>query len=164
MELMNNPFLTIENGRWVHLSLGDKMATIVFTLGKYIQLLLFPHPLTHDYYPRHVDLMTWGSWQVILSTILYLGIGILGVIGLLKKRLWSYGLLYYLITLSVVSNVAFPVGTNMSERFLFMPSVGFCLLLACIPLASYKGGTIFAKKQKLRYLQPMFKSLRIVQN
>ena len=149
MELMNNPFLTIENGRWVHLSLGDKMATIVFTLGKYIQLLIFPHPLTHDYYPRHVDLMTWGSWQVILSTVLYLGIGILGVIGLLKKRLWSYGLLYYLITLSVVSNVAFPVGTNMSERFLFMPSVGFCLLLACIPLASYKGGTIFAKKQKL---------------
>ncbi len=129
MELMNNPFLTIENNRWVHLSLGDKMATIIYTLGKYIQLLIFPHPLTHDYYPRHISLMTWGSWQVILSTLLYLGLGILGLIGLFKKRIWSYGILYYLITLSVVSNVAFPVGTNMSERFLFMPSVGFCLVI-----------------------------------
>ncbi len=149
MELMNNPFLTIENGRWVHLSLGDKMATIIYTLGKYIQLLIFPHPLTHDYYPRHIDLMTWGNWQVILSTLLYIGLGVLGLIGLFKKRLWSYGILYYLITLSVVSNVAFPVGTNMSERFLFMPSVGFCLLVAHIPLAPFKGGMASAQNHRL---------------
>jgi len=149
MELMNNPFLTIENGRWVHLSLGDKMATIVYTLGKYIQLLIFPHPLTHDYYPRHISLMSWGSWQVVLSSLLYVGLGVLGLIGLFKKRLWSYGILYYLITLSVVSNVAFPVGTNMSERFLFMPSVGFCLLLAYIPLTLFKGGIALVEKQKL---------------
>ena len=127
MELMNNPFLKIENGRWVELAFGEKMATIIFTLGKYVQLLIFPHPLTHDYYPRHVNLMTWGDWQVILSTLLYVGLGVIGVLGLLKKRLWSYGILYYLITLSVVSNIVFPIGTNMSERFLFMPSVGFCL-------------------------------------
>ena len=127
MELMNNPFLKIENGRWVALAFGEKMATIVYTLGKYVQLLIFPHPLTHDYYPRHVALMTWSDWQVILSTLLYIGMGVLGLIGLLKKRLWSYGILYYIITLSIVSNVVFPIGTNMSERFLFMPSVGFCL-------------------------------------
>lgn len=134
MELMNNPFLKIENGRWVELAFGEKMATIVYTLGKYVQLLIFPHPLTHDYYPRHIDIMTWGNWQVILSTLLYLGMGILGLIGLLKKRLWSYGILYYLITLSVVSNVVFPIGTNMSERFLFMPSVGFCLGIVALIL------------------------------
>ena len=149
MELMNNPFLTIENGRWVHLSFGDKMATIAYTLGRYIQLLIFPHPLTHDYYPRHIGLMTWGSWQVILSTLLYVGLGVLGLVGLLKKRLWSYGILYYLITLSVVSNIAFPVGTNMSERFLFMPSVGFCILLACIPLTLFKGRITLGQKQRL---------------
>ena len=30
MELMNNPFLKIENGRWVALAFGEKMATITF--------------------------------------------------------------------------------------------------------------------------------------
>lgn len=131
MELMNNPFLKIENGRWVTLGFGEKMATIIYTLGKYIQLLVFPHPLTHDYYPRHVDLMSWRDWQVILSSLTYVGLAVLGGIGLLKKRLWGYGIWYYLITLSIVSNIVFPIGTNMSERFLFMPSVGACLA-ACV--------------------------------
>lgn len=144
MELMNNPFLKIENGRWVELAFGEKMATIAYTLGKYVQLLIFPHPLTHDYYPRHIDLMTWGDWQVLLSILLYLGLGILGLAGLLKKKLWSYSILYYLITLSVVSNIVFPIGTNMSERFLFMPSVGFCfgvvILIVTILRLSPSGG------------------------
>jgi len=144
MELMNNPFLKIENSRWVELAFGEKMATIIFTLGKYIQLLLFPHPLTHDYYPRHVALMTWGDWQVIGSVLLYVGLGVIGLIGLLKKRLWSYGILYYLITLSVVSNIVFPIGTNMSERFLFMPSVGFCLGVVALFLS--RGGEVLDKK------------------
>lgn len=129
MELMNNPFLKIENGRWVSLGFSEKMATIVYTLGKYIQLLIFPHPLTHDYYPRHIDLMAWTDWQVWLSGATYLGLAVIGLIGLLKKRIWSFGILYFLITLSVVSNIVFPIGTNMSERFLFMPSVGFCLVV-----------------------------------
>ena len=130
MELMNYPFLKIENGQWVHLGFGEKMATIVYTLGRYLQLLLFPHPLTHDYYPRHIDLYTWGNWRVILSTLAYLGIAIAGIIGTLRKKIWGYAALYYLITLSIVSNLLFPIGTNMSERFLFMPSVGFCLIVA----------------------------------
>ncbi len=151
MELMNNPFLKIENGRWVELAFGEKMATIIFTLGKYVQLLIFPHPLTHDYYPRHVDLMTWGDWQVIGSALLYVGLGIIGLWGLLKKRLWSYGILYYLITLSVVSNIVFPIGTNMSERFLFMPSVGFCLgvVAVVLPPASSKVGDEIGKQLNL---------------
>ena len=52
--------------------------------------------------------------------------------GFRKKDLISYGILFFLITLSIVSNIVFPVGTNMSERFMFMPSVGFCLILAAL--------------------------------
>ena len=138
MELMNNPFLKIEGGRWIPLAFGEKMATIFYTLGKYIQLLLFPHPLTHDYYPRHINLMEWNDWPVILSLLTYLALGGLAFLGLLKKRIWSFSILFYLITLSIVSNIVFPIGTNMSERFLFMPSIGFALLLALIPLYPIK--------------------------
>ncbi|MEM9023510.1 MAG: tetratricopeptide repeat protein, partial [Bacteroidota bacterium] len=47
-ELMNDPFL----GQ----SEGDKFATIFYTMGLYIKLLVFPHPLTHDYYPYHIPI------------------------------------------------------------------------------------------------------------
>ncbi len=131
-ELMNNPFLKFEGGKWVFLGFGEKMAIVFFTLGRYVMLLFLPHPLTHDYYPRQVDLMTWGDWEVLLSLALYLGLIAYALRGLLKKDLLSFGILFYLLTLSIVSNIVFPVGTNMSERFLFMPSVGFCFIIALL--------------------------------
>lgn len=132
MELMNNPFLKIEGGQWVAFSAGEKLATIFYTLGKYIQLLLFPHPLTHDYYPRQVDIMSWSDWQSLGSLLLYLGIFAYAVKGLVKKDPVSFGIFFFLVTLSIVSNIAFAVGVPMSERFMFMPSVGFCFIIAVL--------------------------------
>ena len=43
MELMNNPFLKIEGAQWVAFTFGEKLATILYTLGKYLVLLVFPH-------------------------------------------------------------------------------------------------------------------------
>jgi len=61
---------------------------------------------------------------------LYVGLGVLAVLGFRQKRVWSWAIWYYAATLSIVSNVLFSVGTMMNERFLYMPSVGFCFLLA----------------------------------
>lgn len=136
MELMNNPFVKLEQGQWVSFTGGEKAATITYTLGKYAQLLLVPYPLTHDYYPRQVEIMQWGDWRVLVSLVLYLSLLFYGLWGLARKSIGSFAVLYYLGTLSLVSNIVFPVGTNMSERFLFMPSVGFALLLAWL-LSTY---------------------------
>lgn len=129
MELMNNPYLKFDGNSYVPFSFSEKAATIIYTLGKYIQLLIFPHPLTHDYYPRHVEIMSFGNWKVILSVLAYLGILVVAFKGLKSKKLASFCILYFLITLSIVSNVVFPIGTNMSERFMFMPSLGFVVLV-----------------------------------
>jgi protein O-mannosyl-transferase len=132
LELMNNPYLKLVDNQYVAFSFSEKFGTIIYTLGDYIRLLIFPYPLTHDYYPRHVSIMSFGDWQVILSLLIYIGFGALILRGLLKKEIWAFGLAFYLITLSIVSNLVFPVGTNMAERFLFMPSVGFCLVVAIL--------------------------------
>jgi protein O-mannosyl-transferase len=132
LELMNNPYLKLVDNQYVPFRFSEKFATIIYTLGDYIRLLIFPHPLTHDYYPRHVGIMSFGDWQVILSLLIYIGMAAAILRGLLKKEIWAFGLVFYLITLSIVSNLVFPVGTNMAERFLFMPSVGFCLVVAVL--------------------------------
>ena len=132
MELMNNPFLKIVNHQYVDFSVAEKMATIFYTLGDYVRLLLFPHPLTSDYYPHHVELMRFGDWQVILSLLIYVGLFYLAVKNLRKRPLISLGVFIYFASLSIVSNFLFPVGTFMAERFLFMPSVGFSLVAACV--------------------------------
>ena len=130
MELMNNPFLKLADGRWVHFSFGEKMATVFFTLGKYLQLLIFPHPLTHDYYPRQIPVMTFANPWALLSLLLYLGMLVYALWGLIRRKALSFGIWFYLLTLSIVSNIVFPIGTTMGERFIFMPSLGFCLFAA----------------------------------
>lgn len=129
MELMNNPFLKFVDGRYVPFSNGEKWATIIHTLSRYIQLLIFPHPLTHDYYPRHIEMMSLGHPRVLVDVLIYGVIFYVAIKGFAKRSLMSFGILYFLMTLSVVSNVVFPIGTNMSERFMFMPSLGFAIIL-----------------------------------
>lgn len=130
MELMNNPFVTWNGSQYVLMSFAEKSATITYTLGYYVKLLLFPHPLTHDYYPRHIEVMNWVDLKVILSLLIYIAGVVLAVIGWKKKSVYAYSILFFIIALSPVSNIFFPIGTNMSERFVYMPSVAFALTTA----------------------------------
>jgi len=129
-ELMNNPFLKIQGNQYVSFTGLEKLATNFYTLGKYIVLLIFPHPLSHDYYPRTIDIMQFSDWQVILSVLLYLGLAIGFFIFYKKDKFISFAILFFLATLSIVSNIVFPIGTNMSERFIFIPSLGYAIILA----------------------------------
>jgi len=132
MELMNNPFLKIEGTQWVAFTAGEKFATILYTLGKYLVLLVFPHPLTHDYYPRFIDLKTFADSGVLLSLAAYGALAWYVVAGLGQRDPVRFSILFFLLTISIVSNLVFPIGTNMGERFAFMPSVGFCLAAAVL--------------------------------
>lgn len=127
-ELMNNPFLKIENNSYVPFSTGERTATIMYTMGKYVQLLIFPYPLTHDYYPRHIEIQDWSKPLVILSLLAWLALLWVVIRGWKSRSWWAYGILFYICTMSITSNLVFPVGTNMSERFAFLPSYGFALL------------------------------------
>jgi protein O-mannosyl-transferase len=111
-------------------SASTRFATIVYTLGMYLKLLFFPHPLTIDYYPYHIQLMNWGNAAVWLSLLVYVALLAFALWNLRKRDVVSYGILFYLSTLSVVSNVPFSMGTFMSERFIFVPSLGFAIILA----------------------------------
>jgi tetratricopeptide (TPR) repeat protein len=121
-ELMNNPFLFAEN--------GERLPTILLSLGWYIKLLILPHPLTFDYYPYHVSLVDWGNPIVWVSLLIYSGI-LLGVVYYFKRNpILSFFLAFFLITLLPLSNLFINVGTFMNERFLFLPSAAFSFILA----------------------------------
>ena len=125
-ELMNNPFL--------HASVTEKYATIFLTLGMYIKLLFIPHPLTYDYYPYHIPIIGWDDPRALISLTAYILLIIIALYGLKKKTVIPYGIAFYLLTLSIVSNILFPIGVFMSERFLYMPSLGFSIIMAWLIL------------------------------
>lgn len=120
--IMNDPFLDATT--------GQKYATITYTFGWYLKLLFVPHPLTHDYYPYHVPLVSWGDWRALLSLVVVLGLLGFAFWKWKKARIPAFSILFFFLTLSIVSNLVFSVGTFMNERFIYMPSVGFALVLA----------------------------------
>jgi protein O-mannosyl-transferase len=121
-DLMNNPFYGM--------SFGDRLATIFYTLLLYLKLHIFPHPLTHDYYPFHIPKMSWTDWQALLSLVLHAGLVAVILRGWKNRTVWAYVGAFYLVTLSIVSNLVVSVGTFMNERFVYHASLGFCIAMA----------------------------------
>lgn len=119
-DIMNNPFYGMTG--------SEEFATIFLTLGWYLKLLFVPHPLTIDYYPYHVPKVSWSDWRAIAGLALNAGLGLWALWNLRKRNIPAFAILFYLLTLSIVSNLFVSVGTFMNERFLYMPSLGFCLL------------------------------------
>lgn len=134
MELMNNPFLKIEGDKWVPWTFSEKLATIFYTLWRYVQLLFVPHPLTHDYYPKQIPMMTFTSPGALLGLAWYGFLAWYTLSGFRRRDPVRFGILFYLLTISIVSNIVFPVGTMMGDRFAFMPSVGFCIAVSALLL------------------------------
>lgn len=138
-ELMNDPFLQWHQGAWEPLSIANKYGTIFHTLGLYLHQVLLPIKLSHDYYPHAIPVTGLCNWQSVLSMLLYSGMAFYCLYGLLKKQLPAFAILIYLVSLALFSNVFFTIGTLMAERFLYMPSLGICLLMAwCFIVLSQK--------------------------
>lgn len=131
-ELLNNPFLKNENGTIVPFTFSEKFGTVAIVLIKYLQLLVFPHPLTNDYYPHFFERTTLANPIAILSALLYFGLIYFAIAQRKVRPITSFAILYFIITLSIYSNVIFPIGTFMSERFLFSPSLGYTIILAIL--------------------------------
>mgnify|MGYP006075667195 FL=1 len=121
-ELMNNPFLNASS--------SEQYATIFLTLIYYLKLSFFPHPLTHDYYPTQIPIVGWDDSLVLLSVFLNLALFGFGIVGLLKRNIWGFVIFTYFGGLLLYSNLFFPIGTFMNERFLYVPTIAISVFLA----------------------------------
>ena len=121
-ELLNNPYLNVDFSR--------KYATIFYTMAIYLKLLIFPHPLTHDYYPFQIPYIEWLDLRAFLPLLIFGFFGYFSIKGFFKKNVFAYWILFYLITFSIVSNLFMNIGAFMNERFVFIPSLGYCFAFA----------------------------------
>ncbi|MDB5283338.1 MAG: bacteriophage receptor, outer rane subunit [Bacteroidota bacterium] len=121
-EVLDNPFLFATT--------TQHYATVIFSFLLYIKLLVFPHPLTHDYFYNQISYVDIGNLGFILSLLVNGALLLYALINFKKKTVISYAILFYFITFSIVSNLLFTVGSIMNDRFMYMSSLGFCILIA----------------------------------
>lgn len=140
----------------------QRIGTALYCLAWYVKLLFIPWPLTNDYYPYQVSLVGISNPVALLGGVIYLGLIVMAVIGILKKQVYGWAIAFYLLTLALVSNIVIDIGVFMAERFLFLPSVGFCVAIACVLHKLFAG-----KKTAIYVLSPVllvFAVLTLVRN
>ena len=157
-DLTDNPFLALNfPGLPVPIPFLSKLATISWILLKYLLLLIFPHPLTSDYGFNQIPAISFLDPKAIISVLVYLGLFgwaisvLLKEIKIMKQKehqpstinhqpslIFSFSILYFLFTISIVSNLFFLVGTTMGERFAYISSLGICLALASLFIKFFK--------------------------
>ncbi len=120
---------TINNSLAAAGSFSDRIATNFIIFGNYIKLLFFPHPLSWDYSYPHFKIVGFDNLQVLVILSSVLGLGILSLIGMKSKNKFAFSFLFFIISFSIVSNFFILIGSTLGERFLFFPSIAFCIFL-----------------------------------
>jgi tetratricopeptide (TPR) repeat protein len=95
----------------------------------YLKLLFVPHPLSSDYSFRQIPMVGFDNSIALGSLILHGALGVYALLRVRQRDPIAYGILFYLIGMSLVGNVLFLTHSTMADRFLFTPSLGFCAAL-----------------------------------
>ena len=120
-DLFNNPFILMNN--------AERYATVLLTWLLYLKLTFLPVHLSYDYNYNQVPAVDFSDWRVLFSLALHIAAIVFAVIMLQRKSLYSFGILFYFITFSILSNLFFNIGAPLAERFMYIPSLGICIVL-----------------------------------
>lgn len=119
--------LDVLNDPYVNATAAEKYATIILVLGRYLTLLLFPHPLSYDYSYKQIDYYTFADPGVLTSLVIHILLAAVALLQLKQKSVAAFAILFYIISISIVSNIVINLGAFMGERLLFQSSVGFAI-------------------------------------
>jgi len=107
----------------------SQKATAFYVLLKYILSLVVPYQLSFDYSYAQIPILKISNPIAIISILFYLAMGVYAVLKIKQKDVLAFAILFYLFTLAPVSNIFLIIGSPMAERFMFMPSLGYCIIL-----------------------------------
>jgi tetratricopeptide (TPR) repeat protein len=131
-------FLFFENPLYGDKNILHRISSGFYTYFEYFKLHLFPHPLRYYYGYNQVELLSLSN-PILYISIMVIACMVFFALKMFKqKHILSFALLYILITMSMYANVIKPAVGIIAERFMYIPSVGVCILFAYLLLKFFK--------------------------
>lgn len=124
-ELLNNPIAGVNDP-------SIRYGTAFYLQVLYLMKLLFPLELLHDYSYNLIPTISLGTIKGISGLVIFLGLVGSAIYGIIKRNLLGIMAAFYLLGIVVVSQLIIPIGALFAERFLFVPSIAFCISIAFI--------------------------------
>jgi tetratricopeptide (TPR) repeat protein len=142
----------------------ERIATAFVVLGMYLKLLIFPQHLLYNYSFNQIPIVNFSDLFALSSLLIHLAALVFALIQLFKKqedentfnpkRIIAYGILFYLISIFLFSNLVLIIGAAMGERFVYFSSFGFCLIIAVLMVQAFK----------IKVTEPLSKPSDLLQN
>ena len=109
-----------------------RIGTAFEILFEYLHKVILPYPMAFYYGYKFIVPQSISDPAPMASLIIHLLLGIAFIYFINKDRNISFALLIYLISIAAVSGYLFPIPGQLGERFLFIPSLGWCILIVII--------------------------------
>jgi tetratricopeptide (TPR) repeat protein len=120
-DVLNNPYMFA--------TAGEKLATKLEVLNRYLRLLFFPNTLSSDYSFSTIPYTHFSNPNVWASILVHLSMIAATVYLFFKRNILSFALAFYLLHLLLISNLVFNVGATMGERMVYHSSLGFAIIV-----------------------------------
>ena len=107
---------------------GAKLSSVFLIFFHCIKLIFFPHPLSYDYSYNQIPAASFSSGAVWLGVLLFFVSVYFCFRRLPKRNPLTFGVLFFCVTLAPALAFVFLRGGILAERFLYAPSLGFCIV------------------------------------
>ncbi len=153
----NRNLLFIENPLFVNgANFFDKIPMAFYSIFYYIKLLFVPHPLLSYYGYDHVSIVGWNNIYVWLGVIITIPLAVFIIWKFKTKSILVYGLAFFFIAISMYSNLIKPAVGIIAERFAYIPSLGFCIVIGWLLLKIFKVDVTNTSSEKIPKLNYAF--------
>lgn len=128
---------------------SKKLGTGFYVLGEYLRLMILPHPLRFYYGYAHIVPVKISHPMAVFSMIIHAIMMIVALWLIHKNRILSFGLLFYLVSISTFSNILYPVVGVIAERLSYVATIGYCVVVGYLIARIFKIDIQTAKMSRI---------------
>lgn len=152
----NRPLQYMEQCVSMNDPLSLRIGTSLTILLHYLEKTIAPYPLSFYYGYRFIRPTMVSEPMPVVSFILYLLIFLSALMLTVRNKLISLGLFIYLFSIASFSNFFYFVPGMIADRFLLIPSLGWCMVFVGI-LRIFSGASGQTLKINWRAINPTVK-------
>ena len=146
-------YLFIENPLF-EASLWERIPTYFYTNYLYLEKFIFPFDLNYYYGFNAIPIVGFTSVMFIISLLLFISLLAYAIGTIKKKSVFSFGILFFFISIGGAANLLYPMVGIFAERLAFFASIGLTILLTAtiFQLFQFKPNELFSgTKSKKMY-------------
>jgi hypothetical protein len=112
------------------LDFTDRIPMFFYSVFWYVMKLINPSELAYYYGYNQVEIITFSDGLFYVSFFVVIFLGVIALWGFRSKSLLSYGIFFFFLAIGGAANLLGPIVGIVAERFAFIASVGFVLVVA----------------------------------